>query len=86
MPRRPVGSLVPKRTIVFNGHKTSVSVETTFWEGLKAIAAAQGATISQLIAAIDSQRRERQHTNLSSAIRVFVLEYHRQQNWGGAVS
>jgi predicted DNA-binding ribbon-helix-helix protein len=64
---------------VFNGHKTSVSVETAFWEGLKAVAAAQGATISQLIAAIDSERRERQYLNLSSAIRLFVLDYYRSR-------
>jgi predicted DNA-binding ribbon-helix-helix protein len=64
---------------VFNGHKTSVSVETTFWEGLKAIAAAQGTTINQLVAAIDTERRERQHINLSSAIRLFVLDYYRNR-------
>jgi predicted DNA-binding ribbon-helix-helix protein len=79
MPRRLAESLVPKRTIVFNGHKTSVSVETAFWEAVRAIAAAQGATISQLIAAIDSERRERQYLNLSSAIRLFVLDYYRSR-------
>ena len=79
MPRRPGRSLISKRTIVVNGHKTSVSVETAFWEGLKAIGAAQGATLSQLIATIDHKRRERQHINLSSAIRLFVLDYYRMQ-------
>ena len=83
MPKRPKGplggSLVLKRTIVLNRHKTSVSVEPAFWEALRAIAAAQGATISQLIAAIDSERRERQYPNLSSAIRLFVLNYYRSR-------
>jgi predicted DNA-binding ribbon-helix-helix protein len=64
---------------VFNGHKTSVSVETAFWEAVRAIAAAHGNTISQLIATIDSERRERQYLNLSSAIRLFVLDYYRSR-------
>jgi predicted DNA-binding ribbon-helix-helix protein len=64
---------------VFNGHKTSVSVETAFWEGLKEIAASQGTTISQLVATIDHERRERQHINLSSAIRLFVLDCYRSR-------
>jgi predicted DNA-binding ribbon-helix-helix protein len=64
---------------VLNGHKTSVSVETAFWEGLKAIAAAQGTTINQLVAAIDSERRSGGHLNLSSAIRLFVLNYYRSK-------
>ena len=53
-----------------------MTLKDAFWEGLKAIAAAQGTTISQLIAAIDSERRERQYPNLSSAIRLFVLNYY----------
>jgi predicted DNA-binding ribbon-helix-helix protein len=56
-----------------------VSVETAFWEGLKAIAAAQGATLSQLVATIDHERRERQHINLSSAVRLYVLAYYRSK-------
>jgi predicted DNA-binding ribbon-helix-helix protein len=73
------------RSILLKGHKTSVTLEDPFWVSLKEIAAAQGTPVSQLIAAIDSQRRERQHTNLSSAIRLFVLDYYRQQNGRGAV-
>jgi predicted DNA-binding ribbon-helix-helix protein len=83
MPKRPKGSLggslVLKRTIVVNGRKTSVSAETAFWDAVRTIAAAQGITISQLIAAIDSECHERQYPNLSSAIRLFVLDYYRSR-------
>jgi predicted DNA-binding ribbon-helix-helix protein len=63
-------SPVIKRSIVIAGHKTSVSLEDAFWQGLKDIALARRSTLSDLVAAIDSQR---QHGNLSSAIRLFVL-------------
>jgi len=59
-----------KRSIVKGGHKTSVSLEDAFWRGLKEIAAARKMTLSDLAATID---RERQHGNLSSALRLFVL-------------
>jgi predicted DNA-binding ribbon-helix-helix protein len=65
-------SLVTKRSIVIAGHKTSISLEDAFWKALKDIALAQGATLSDLVATIDTQRR---HGNLSSAIRLFVLEH-----------
>jgi predicted DNA-binding ribbon-helix-helix protein len=65
-------SLVIKRSIVIAGHKTSISLEDAFWKALKDIALAQGTTLSDLVATIDSQRR---HGNLSSAIRLFVLEH-----------
>ena len=57
-------SLVAKRSIVAAGHKTSVSLEDAFWEGLKEIARLRNITLSELVAAIDSERRQR---NLSSA-------------------
>jgi predicted DNA-binding ribbon-helix-helix protein len=80
-PKAPRGkSLVFKRGVRLNGHKTSVSVETAFWDELKAIADAQGVPVGRLIATIDSERRERQHPNLPSAVRLFVLEYYR---WRG---
>ena len=69
-------SSVVKRSIVIDGHKTSVSLEDAFWSDLKEIAHAQGATLSTLVAAID---KARQRANLSSAIRLFVLEYFRSQ-------
>jgi predicted DNA-binding ribbon-helix-helix protein len=82
-PRRK--SLLRKRSIILDRHKTSVTLEDPFWAALKEIAAAQGTTISQLITAIDSERHKRHHPNLSSAIRLFVLEYYRQQNERGPV-
>ena len=72
-------SLVLKRSVNIKGHKTSLSLEDAFWDAFKEIADARGTTISQLIAAIESERHERQHTNLSSAIRLFVLDYYRSR-------
>jgi predicted DNA-binding ribbon-helix-helix protein len=71
-----MGSLVIKRSIVVSGHKTSVSLEDAFWNALKEIAKARNGTLSALVATIDS---ERQHDNLSSTIRLFVLEVYRKQ-------
>jgi predicted DNA-binding ribbon-helix-helix protein len=69
-------SPVVKRSIVVAGHKTSVSLEDAFWNGLKEIAGRRHVTLSDLVAAIDSQR---QHGNLSSALRLFVLDFYRTQ-------
>lgn len=69
-------SPVVKRSIVIAGHKTSVSLEDAFWQGLKDIAAARNMTLSELVATIDTDRR---HGNLSSGIRLFVLDHYRGQ-------
>lgn len=69
-------SSVIKRSIVIDGHKTSVSLENAFWRDLKEIAQTQQSTLSKLVAMID---RRRQHGNLSSAIRLFVLDYFRSR-------
>jgi predicted DNA-binding ribbon-helix-helix protein len=69
-------SLVVKRSVVAAGHKTSVSLEDAFWNGLKEIARGRNITLSELVEAIDSERR---HDNLSSAIRLFVLDFYRNQ-------
>jgi predicted DNA-binding ribbon-helix-helix protein len=69
-------STVVKRSIVVAGHKTSVSLEDAFWKGLKEIAGGRDVTLSDLVATIDSKR---QHGNLSSAIRLFVLDFYRVQ-------
>lgn len=65
---------VVKRSVVVDGHKTSVSLEDAFWTTLKDIAARRGITLSMQIASIDEQRKT---SNLSSAIRLFVLEHFR---------
>jgi predicted DNA-binding ribbon-helix-helix protein len=69
-------SPVVKRSIVIAGHKTSVSLEDAFWRGLKEIAHSRNMTLSDLVASIDTDRR---HGNLSSAIRLFVLDHYRAQ-------
>jgi predicted DNA-binding ribbon-helix-helix protein len=69
-------SLVVKRSIVIAGHKTSVSLEDAFWGGLKEIAHRQQVTLSNMVGEIDSGR---QQGNLSSAIRLFVLDRMRTQ-------
>jgi predicted DNA-binding ribbon-helix-helix protein len=66
-----MNSPVIKRSIVIAGHKTSVSLEDAFWQGLKNIAVERRTTLSDLVASIDSRRRQ---GNLSSAIRLFVLD------------
>ena len=68
-------SKVLKRSVVINGHKTSISLEEDFWTALGAIAATQNASISEVVTVID---RDRKHDNLSSAIRLYVLDYYRQ--------
>jgi len=70
-------SAVTKRSIMLDGHKTSVSLEDAFWTELKEIARLQGVTVSSLVAAIDATRKQ---SNLSSAIRVFVLEHLRNKD------
>jgi predicted DNA-binding ribbon-helix-helix protein len=67
-------SPVVKRSIVVDGHKTSVSLEEAFWSGMKEICGERGKTLSELVSEID---RNRQMGNLSSAIRLFVLEHFR---------
>ena len=73
-----------RRGIRLYGHHTSLSLEDPFWVSLKEIAAAQGTPVSQLIAIIDNERAK-DSTNLSSAIRLFILNHYQQQNGRGAV-
>jgi predicted DNA-binding ribbon-helix-helix protein len=69
-------SPVVNRSIVLAGHKTSVSLEDEFWRGLKEIAGKRLMTLSTLVDGIDVQR---QQGNLSSALRLFVLDFYRSQ-------
>jgi predicted DNA-binding ribbon-helix-helix protein len=69
-----MNSAVVKRSIVIAGHKTSISLEDAFWKALKEIAIARGLTLSGFVTSIDE---ERQHDNLSSCLRLFVLDYYR---------
>jgi predicted DNA-binding ribbon-helix-helix protein len=70
-------SLVIKRSIIIDGHKTSVSLEDDFWNALKDIAHERREPLSHLIASIDASR---QFDNLSSALRVFVLRHYIDQS------
>lgn len=65
-----------KRSVILNGHSTSVSLEDAYWEEVRAIAAREGLPIAALIERID---RSRQGGNLSSAIRLAVLADYRER-------
>ncbi|VAW03712.1 hypothetical protein MNBD_ALPHA01-1604 [hydrothermal vent metagenome] len=65
--------ILKKRSIVISGHQTSVTLENIFWQKLKEIAKSRNLSLSRLVAEIDLQRAEHGKVNLSSAIRVFVL-------------
>jgi predicted DNA-binding ribbon-helix-helix protein len=69
-----MNSPVVKRSIVVAGHKTSVSLEDAFWQALKEIANDRQMTLSDLVGTIDTDRH---NGNLSSAIRLFVLDHYR---------
>jgi predicted DNA-binding ribbon-helix-helix protein len=71
-----MGSTIVKRSIVLAGHKTSVSLEDAFWKSLKQIAISRGTTLSNLVTSIDIERRQ---GNLSSCLRLFVLDFYRYQ-------
>jgi predicted DNA-binding ribbon-helix-helix protein len=71
-------SPVVKRSLSVRGRKTSVSLEDPFWRALKEIAAERHMTVSDLAAMIDAERRD---SNLSSAIRMFVLDFYRGQHF-----
>jgi predicted DNA-binding ribbon-helix-helix protein len=75
-PRRPMKPVVVRRGVYVAGHKTSVSVEDEFWEELIEIAKERGVSPSELITSINADRR---HANLSSAVRLFVLNHYRTQ-------
>src|SRR5258708_27278920 len=86
--RRPeMRSTVVKRSVIIAGHKTSVSLEGAFWKALKEIAVGRGANLSELVTAIDVERRQ---GNLSSCLRLVVLDFYRcrliEMRGGGAAS
>ena len=68
-------SAILKRSIVLRGHKTSVSLEDEFWHALKEIAFARRITATELVAEVDARR---QPGNLSSKLRVMVLQHYRR--------
>ena len=66
-------SLIVKRSIVLAGHKTSLSLEDAFWRGLKDIAASRQTKLADLVYSIGAKRG---YSNLSSAVRLFVLNHY----------
>ena len=73
-------SLATKHTVYIDGRKTGICLEDAFWSTLQEIAQAQGATVSQTVTEIEKSRQE---GNLSSAIRLFVLDWARSEKSGG---
>ncbi len=65
-----------KRSVTIAGHRTSVSLETPFWDGLRDIARARDLSVNKLITEVDADRVP--DTGLSSALRIHVLEYYRR--------
>lgn len=65
-----------KRSVSIAGHRTSISLESEFWDALRELATARGQSLQSLVAAIDADRNGR---NLSSAIRIFVLAASRRE-------
>jgi len=70
----PPGSGPRKRSLTIAGHRTSISLEDSFWDALKEVADRQRRSVPEIVAEIDSKRGT---TGLSSAIRAFVLEAYR---------
>ena len=70
-----------KRSITVAGHRTSVSIEEPFWQALTEIAAERRLSVAAVIATIDRDRPAA--TNLSAAVRLFVLDWHRTKAGGG---
>jgi predicted DNA-binding ribbon-helix-helix protein len=72
-------SLVVKRSVVIDGQKTSISLEDAFWTSLKEIAHERRETLQHLVTSINA---DRQSTNLSSVLRVFILGFYKAQSAG----
>ena len=70
--------LVRKRSVMIAGHSTSLSLEEAFWEDLREVARRRGTSVTAIIAAVDAARRG----NLSSALRLFVLDCYRRGELG----
>jgi predicted DNA-binding ribbon-helix-helix protein len=77
----PRQSTVVKRSVVVGGQKTSISIEDAFWFELKILARRQNRTVSDLVHSINAARRD--GANLSSAVRVYILDQLRLEARGG---
>jgi predicted DNA-binding ribbon-helix-helix protein len=79
--RRKLASQNVKRSVVVGGRKTSIGLEDAFWHSLKEVAAQEGVPVSQLVSRIDTDRN---HANLSSAVRIYLLDHYRRLAEGAA--
>ena len=77
------GSRPVKRSFTIAGHRTSISLEASFWSALKALAAEERIPVAQLISRIDGQRGD---GGLSSAVRVWILDRYRNRSESGRQS
>jgi len=68
-----------KRSFTIAGHSTSISLEAPFWEALKDAAQERGQSLAALVEEIDAKRGS---SGLSSAVRVWILEYFRSRGQG----
>ncbi len=77
----PAPGLVRKRSVAIRGHRTSFSLEQPFYDELLAIAVERGVSLAELVAGIDDGRDGA--TNLSSALRIFVLDWVKRRSAAG---
>jgi len=80
--RAASGAAIRKRSVLLAGHATSLSLEAEFWSALREIARGRGLSLNRLVASVDATRAG----NLSSALRVFVLECCRRGELGATVA
>jgi predicted DNA-binding ribbon-helix-helix protein len=73
-----MAGLIRKRSVVIAGHSTSLTLEEPFWEDLRTIARRRGLSLNALIGTVDAGRSG----NLSSALRLFVLDCYRRGELG----
>ncbi len=74
--RPPIAGAPIKRSVSIAGHRTSLSLEPEFWDALQRAALEKSTSLAGLIAGIDAMRGQR---NLSSAVRVWLLERFRRE-------
>jgi predicted DNA-binding ribbon-helix-helix protein len=67
-----------KRSVTIAGHATSLTLEAEFWEALRQVAALRGLSLNALVATVDAGRGG----NLSSALRLFILDCYRRGELG----
>jgi predicted DNA-binding ribbon-helix-helix protein len=77
----PAPSRIHKHSLVIAGHGTSISLEAAFWDALRDWARERGVSVAALVAEVDAARGE---ANLSSALRVRLLEFYREKAAGGS--